>query len=185
MKAYEAIRVIVSALKEDELVISANGLISRELYSVRDRSANFYMLGSMGLASSIGLGLAISLPKRRVLVLDGDGNLLMNMGSLATIGQISPKNLVHVVLDNESYESTGGQATASRTAELDKVAKACGFKTVKKALDSESLSQCIRELLRTHGPAFCLVKTEKGWDSVPRVGHAPETIKTRFRSQLV
>jgi len=111
MKRYEAIEIITESLKGDELVISANGLISRELFTIKDSPRNFYMLGSMGLASSIGFGLAFSLPNKKVVVIDGDGNILMNLGSLATIGHFAPSNLIHFVLDNEMHASTGGQPT--------------------------------------------------------------------------
>jgi len=184
MKGYDAIVRIMRALKGDELVVSANGMISRELFAVRDSPNNFYMLGSMGLASSIGLGLALALPDRKIVVLDGDGNLLMNMGSLATTGDLSPTNLVHVVLDNESYVSTGGQPTACRTVELEKVARSCGFKLSKKIKDAELLEANMGELLRTDGPAFVLVKVESFWKQAPRVSHKPEVIKRRFRDSV-
>jgi thiamine pyrophosphate-dependent acetolactate synthase large subunit-like protein len=108
MKRYEAIEVITSELNGNELVISANGKISRELFTIKESALNFYMLGAMGLASSIGFGLAHNLPNRKIVVIDGDGNILMNLGSLATIGHFAPKNLVHFVLDNEMHASTGG-----------------------------------------------------------------------------
>ena len=166
MKGYEAMERIIGALKGDELVVSANGMISRELFAVKDTANNFYMLGSMGLASSIGLGLALSVPDRKIVVLDGDGNLLMNMGSLATIANLSPKNLVHIVLDNGSYASTGGQPTASRVVELEKVARSCGFKHSKKIENAGGLEADIRELLHADGPTFVLVKIASFWKQV-------------------
>jgi sulfopyruvate decarboxylase beta subunit len=183
MKGYEAIDVITTALS-DELVIAANGFLSRQLYSIKDRPQNFYMLGSMGLASSIGLGLSLSAPHRKVVVIDGDGNILMNLGSLATIGHFCPKNLVHVVLDNESYESTGGQPTVSSTAKLEEMAKAAGYKTVKKVSDTDSLKHVFAELSRFEGPTFVLVKIEKGKEETSRVLIAPEDIKKRFASSI-
>ena len=78
-------------------IISANGLISRDLFETDDKDTNFYMIGSMGLASSIALGVALKNPGKRVYVFDGDGNILMNLGSLTTIGKLKPKNLVHLV----------------------------------------------------------------------------------------
>jgi len=181
MKAYEAISVVVSALEGDELVISANGMISRGLHSIMDRPENFYMLGSMGLASSIGIGLALSLPKRKIVILDGDGNLLMNMGSLATVVRMYPENLIHIVLDNECYASTGGQPSASTVVGLERVAASCGFKLCRKIEDEEHLEATIRELLAADGPAFVLVKVEQSWKQVPRVAHSPESIMARFK----
>lgn len=117
----------ISAQLEDELVICNIGFPSRELYAVKDSSNHFYMLGSMGMASSVGLGLALA-QKRKVMALDGDGSLLMNLGSLVTIFSQNPENFILVVLDNECYGSTGSQCTYASNVDLSKVAKAVGFK---------------------------------------------------------
>ena len=185
MKRYEAIEVIAESLKGDEWVISANGMISRELFTIKDSSCNFYMLGSMGLASSIGFGLAYNLPNRKVVVIDGDGNILMNLGSLATIGHFAPSNLIHFVLDNEMHASTGGQPTVSDTARLEEIASATGFKIVKKASSSEDLHVAVREVLNSaEGPSFILVKIEKGEREVSRVFYEPTHIKNRFKEAI-
>ena len=102
MARYDAIRNIMKDV-EDELVVCNIGLASRELYEIDDRSKNFYMMGSMGLASSIGLGLALAKPNRHVVVIDGDGSLLMNMGSMATVFGQNPDNLTWIVIDNGAY----------------------------------------------------------------------------------
>ncbi|MEN6329345.1 MAG: thiamine pyrophosphate-dependent enzyme, partial [Methanobacteriaceae archaeon] len=120
MERIEALEQITSQLDE-ELVICNIGFPSRELYHVNDSPHHFYMLGSMGMASSIGLGLAMA-QERKVIIFDGDGSLLMNLGSLVTIYNQSPRNLVLVVLDNECYGSTGNQCTYSSTTDLKKVA---------------------------------------------------------------
>ena len=99
MNYTEAITTITELL-EDQLVICANGLISRETFTIDDRIENFYMIGSMGLASSIGLGIALSKPSRKVVIFDGDGNLLMNLGTLAMVGALQPRNFLHIVFDN-------------------------------------------------------------------------------------
>ena len=108
----EAISAVVEKIGNQH-IISANGFISRDLFEICDKNSNFYMIGSMGLASSIGLGLALKNTKKKIFVFDGDGNILMNLGSLITIGMTEPKNLVHVIFDNSSHESTGGQPTAT------------------------------------------------------------------------
>ena len=185
MKRYEAIEVITESLKGDELVISANGLISRELFTIKDSPRNFYMLGSMGLASSIGFGLAFSLPNKKVVVIDGDGNILMNLGSLATIGHFSLKNLVHIILDNEMHASTGGQPTVSNTVRLEEVARAAGFQAVKKVSSIENLRMVVSEVLSSEGPSFVLVKVEKGEREVLRVSYEPAYIKSRFKEAIV
>ena len=105
---------IISKKIGNQSIVAANGFISRDLFEINDKNSNFYMIGSMGLASSIGLGLALKNPKKRFFIFDGDGNVLMNLGSLATIGSAEPKNLVHIVFDNSSHESTGGQPTISK-----------------------------------------------------------------------
>jgi phosphonopyruvate decarboxylase/sulfopyruvate decarboxylase subunit beta len=185
MKRYEAIEVITRELNGNELVISANGKISRELFTIKESPLNFYMLGSMGLASSIGFGLAYNLPNRKIVVIDGDGNILMNLGSLATIGHFAPKNLVHFVLDNEMHASTGGQPTVSNTVRLEEVALAAGYRTAKKVSSSEDLRIAVKEVLNTtEGPSFVLIKIEKGEKEVPRVSHEPTHIKSRFKEAI-
>jgi len=184
MKRYEAIEVITESLKGDELVISANGKISRELFSIKDSSRNFYMLGSMGLASSIGFGLAYNLSNRKMVVIDGDGNILMNLGSLATIGHFAPSNLIHFVLDNEMHASTGGQPTVSNTMRLEEVANAAGFRAVRKASSIEDLRTVMSEVLNSEGPSFVLVKIEKGEKEVSRVSYEPTHIKNRFKEAI-
>ena len=114
MKRIEAIALAAEAAQaQDALLISNIGFPSRELFSVKDRPENFYMLGSMGLASSIGLGLALARPERKVMVLDGDGSVLMNLGTLATIAHYAPENYLLVILDNCCYGSTGSQPTCT------------------------------------------------------------------------
>ncbi|MEK6764724.1 MAG: thiamine pyrophosphate-dependent enzyme, partial [Planctomycetota bacterium] len=145
MNYNEAITTITESLT-DQLVVCANGLISRETFSIRDRTENFYMIGSMGLASSIGLGVALNKPSRKVIILDGDGNLLMNLGSLPMIGFLQPKNLLHIVLDNEVYASTGNQPTISNVIELEEIAKSAKYAYVKKVTTNEELR---REVVHT------------------------------------
>ena len=106
---YVAIEKVLGHVEADDLVLSTTGMISREVFVADDRAGNFYMLGSMGLLSSFGLGLAMLNPKQRVFMLEGDGSALMNLGALPLIAKEGPENLVHVILDNEAYESTGAQ----------------------------------------------------------------------------
>ena len=112
-------------------IISANGYISRDLFETDDKDTNFYMIGSMGLSSSIALGVALKNPEKRVYVFDGDGNILMNLGSLTTIGKLKPKNLIHLVFDNQSHESTGGQPSNTRNIDLYKIAKSSNYTAFK------------------------------------------------------
>ena len=185
MKRYEAIEVIIQSLNGSELIISSTGMISRELFTIKDAPQNFYMVGSMGLASSIGLGIALSLPKKQIIVIEGDGSILMNMGSMATIGHFAPKNLIHIVLDNEAHDSTGGQATVSNTVKLEEVAHAIGYRSTQRVASEEELRMSITESSQ-QGPAFFLVKVEKGdIEGIGRVSHSPEEIKNRFQESVI
>lgn len=183
MKRHKAIELVLKNVGKNDLVISSTGNISREVFIIKDRPQVFYMLGSMGLASSIGLGLAICFPKKRIVVLEGDGSILMNMGSMATIGNHAPKNLVHVVLDNESYESCGGQPSVSKTANLDEIARDVGYQMVQVVGSERELKETLDDMKSSdQGARFVLVKVEKGRisDWIPRVQHTPEEIRTRF-----
>lgn len=117
---------------EDKLVVTIMGACAQELYNLGHRESFFYLQHAMGLASSIGLGLALHLPAERVVVLDGDGSVLMNMGSLATIARYRPKNLIHVVFDNGSLLSTGGfdTHTTSGLTDLAAIARGAGVEHV-------------------------------------------------------
>jgi thiamine pyrophosphate-dependent acetolactate synthase large subunit-like protein len=178
MKSLDLIRDLAERAG-DALVVACNGLESRELHAVRDRDANFYMIGSMGLASSIGLGLALARPERRVVVLDGDGNLLMALGAMANVGAARPENFTHVVLDNGSYASTGGQATVSGRVALDEIARACGYRWI--GLGAGGLG----EALRARGPAFLHVRVEPASvEGLPRVEIPPPALAARFRREV-
>jgi thiamine pyrophosphate-dependent acetolactate synthase large subunit-like protein len=174
------------ALKQlgDEPVVHANGYICRESFSIDDRARNFYMIGSMGLASAIGLGLGLAQPARRVVVLDGDGNLLMNLGTLAMIGGLKPANLVHVVFDNEVYGSTGNQPSPSRDVRLDALAAAAGYRTSAAVADEDAIAGAVAGALAGDGPHFVLVKVTAEEAVVPRIPHTPAQMRDRFRASL-
>ncbi len=174
MERIKAIEKIAEQL-EDELVICNIGFPSRELYAVKDSSSHFYMLGSMGMASSIGLGLALA-QKRKVIALDGDGSVLMNMGSLVTIYSQDPENFILVILDNECYGSTGSQCTYSNDVDLSRIAEAVGFKNI--FIFQEKIN--FKEVLSTDGPVFVHIKVEAGNADVPVIDMEPNEIKERF-----
>ena len=141
------------------------------------------MIGSMGLASSIGLGVALKNPKKKIFVFDGDGNILMNLGSLVTIGSLKPKNLVHFIFDNKSHESTGGQPTNSSQIDLKKIANATKFKTFKISTKSQ-IKKIILKIMKESGPILVLVKIDKGGGKSIRVDINPPDIKSRFTKSL-
>ena len=171
----------VLALLRDELVVVCNGLPSREAYALRDRPENFYMIGSMGVAPAIGLGVALAQPSRRVVVLDGDGNVLMGMGSLATLGALKPKNFFHIVFDNEVYGSTGNQPTISQSVRLEQVARAAGYRQVERVRDLDDLVYEAKAMLKQDGPSFLLVKVSEMAEDVGRVRIEPAAMTDRFR----
>ena len=124
MTRLDATKIVVE-LAGDAAIVASLGHPAYDLFAAGDRPRNFYTWGSMGLASSIGLGLALARPDVRVIVLDGDGSLLMNVGSLATIGLLRPENLLVIVMDNEEYATTGGQPTpTAHGADLEAAARA-------------------------------------------------------------
>jgi len=184
LNRFEAIKAIMECLN-DEFIISCNGMISRELFYIKDRPRNFYMLGSMGLASAIGLGVALSQPSVKVVVLAGDGNILMSLGTLATIGKASPKNLIHIVLDNECHESTGGQETASSATKLDNIARYSGFHNAQYVDSIAELKNTLKRFLKIEGPSFIHVKVSRKRVQVPRVSIEPVEIKRRFMKELI
>ena len=162
-------------------IISANGFISRDLFEVCDKSSNFYMIGSMGLASSIGLGVALKNPRKSVFIFDGDGNILMNLGSLTTIASQKPKNLIHVVFDNSVHESTGGQPTNSNFVNIEKIAKACNYNHTFTVRTENNLLKILGKIKKLKGPIMIVVKIQqsKGKKS-KRVNILPVEIKERF-----
>ena len=163
MKRKEAIKTIIQEVDHEEVIISSTGLISRELFSFKNSPQNFYMTGSMGLASSIGLGVAINKPMRKVVVIDGDASVLMNLGTLVTIGHFAPENLIHIVLDNEIYDSCSGEPSFSKTADLTKMAKDAGYRKIEKVLNRLRLKLAIKKILiQKKGPFFLLVKISPG-----------------------
>ncbi|MCK9151490.1 sulfopyruvate decarboxylase subunit beta [Methanobacterium alcaliphilum] len=180
MERIEVLQKITEQLSS-ELVVCNIGFPSRELCHVKDSPTHFYMLGSMGMASSIGLGLALSRENQKVVVFDGDGSLLMNLGSLATIVNQKPKNYILVVIDNECYGSTGNQCTYTRTVDLMKVAQAVGFENCFKFLDLEI---DFKPVLKSKGPVFVHVKVTAGNANVPVIDMSAEEIKSRFMNEV-
>lgn len=178
MARYEAIQEIMEQIDE-ELIICNIGFPSRELYEIDDRSKNFYMIGSMGLASSIGLGLALSRPSKDVVVIDGDGSLLMNMGSLVTVFANNPSNLTWIVIDNGAYGSTGNQDTYAQKIDLVEIAKSVGFKN---SHDFKDIN--LKDMIRSEDASFIVYKTEAGNSKAPIIDIDPITIKERFMSSI-
>ena len=178
----EAIRLISKEIG-DNVIVSANGYISRDLFEVDDKPTNFYMIGSMGLASSIGLGLALQNPKKMIHVFDGDGNILMNLGSLTTISKSKPKNFIHIIFDNSSHESTGGQPTSTNKISIDAIAKVINFQ-VFRCSSKNSFDETFKKIKNISGPIIILMKISKSEKISKRVSLPPKKIKSRFMKSL-
>lgn len=181
MNRFDAIKIIIDNLSGDELLIHANGAISRESFFCKNRGENFYLLGSMGLASSVGLGLALNRPDKKIIILDGDGNILMGFGNLALIGAFKPKNLIHLVFDNQVYGTTGNQPTISQYIPFSKVAFVSGYKTSHFVDNEDSLKKIFTKILHEPGPHFLHIKVSKEIiQQCPRIPYSANEIKERF-----
>ena len=174
--------IIVEIAQRDWLIVANIGYPSRELFAAADHPGNFYMLGSMGLASSLGLGLAVSQPQR-VCVIDGDGSVLMNLGSLATIAHHAPANFCLVIVDNKSYGSTGGQPTyTGGKTDLAAMARAAGSAQVIRVRTRAELALALDE--HAGHAVVILADAEPGNQDVPIISLSPVAIKERFMAHL-
>lgn len=179
MKRSDVIKEI-SAL--DGLIVSTLGFPSRELYAVHDSARNFYMLGSMGLVSSVGLGIACS-QKKQVYVIDGDGSILMNLGSLATIAHHAPANYCLIIIDNKAYGSTGNQATCTaKKTDLVKVAQGAGNKNVRRVTSIAALRRTLQ--LFSDRCIIIVAETDRYAEEVPIIPLTPVDIKVRFMREV-
>jgi thiamine pyrophosphate-dependent acetolactate synthase large subunit-like protein len=183
MTRLDATHRLAAAFGRDPVVASL-GHPAYDLFATGDRDTYFYTWGSMGLASSIGLGLAMARPDRRIVVLDGDGSLLMNLGSLATIGWVQPANLVVIVLDNRLYGTTGGQDTATaHGADLEAAARAMGIPATATVTTLAELEQAVARARAETGPWVIVARVE---ESAPSVKPPQDCvfIKQRFMAAI-
>jgi thiamine pyrophosphate-dependent acetolactate synthase large subunit-like protein len=186
MTRLEATRLLVAALQDEPAtpVVASLGHPAYDLFAAGDRAANFYTWGSMGLATSIALGLALERPDTRVIALDGDGSLLMNLGSLSTIGWTRPANLIVIVWDNEQYGTTGGQPSATAaTADLEAAARAMGITQTAGVRDTPSFAAALARARTEAGPWVIVAKVE---ESAPTVKPPLDAvfIKQRFMAAI-
>lgn len=163
----EVVRKVASNLGKLDIIVSTTGKTSRELYEYReeldrDHSKDFLVIGSMGHASQIALGLALAKPKRQIYCLDGDGAAIMHMGSFAVIGSQKPANFKHIVINNGAYDSTGGQLSAGFSISFPGIAKSCGYLSSICVDNSLDLVREIQTLKNTKGPALLEIKVRKG-----------------------
>jgi len=180
---HEVLRQLVAdSDTPDTVLIASTGFNGRELYAIDDRPNQLYMVGSMGCAASLGLGLSKVRPDKKIIVIDGDGAVLMRMGNMATVGVYAGDNFFHLLLDNHVHESTGGQATVSSVVDFETVAHACGYKSV------YSAQRDYREIsgfLQAKSPALMLVETCRGVpEGLPRPSVKPVAVARRLMRHL-
>lgn len=180
-----AIERVLAACDASDAIVGTTGKTGRELFTVADRPGNLYVVGGMGTASAIGLGIVHASPRQRVIVLDGDGAALMKMGALATIGHYQPGRLVHIIIDNEAHDSTGGQATVSSTVDFARVAAAANYRHVFRAESASELDACLAAMLSLPGPSLLHLKIQPGSpEKLGRPTVKPREVKERFMQFL-
>lgn len=180
----DAVALLADASSAETAIVATTGKTARELFEHGDRPRNFYMVGSMGCASSIGLGIARCHPAP-VLVIDGDGAALMRLESLASIGHAAPERFIHVILDNNAYDSTGAQATISSTVDFPAIAIACGYASACSATGGEALRAALTRAQASPGPH--LIHAPIALGSAAGLGRpdvAPRDVAQRFREAL-
>ncbi|OAB35890.1 phosphonopyruvate decarboxylase [Paenibacillus macquariensis subsp. defensor] len=181
-KRYDALSTIRSLSDNNTVQLATTGKTGRELYEVEDISSNFYMVGSMGCISSIGLGLALSKKDKDIIVIDGDGALLMRMGSLATNGYYSPPNMLHILLDNNAHDSTGGQKTVSDNIDFVEITAACGYTKSIYVHNLDQLRSSITDWKMEKGLTFLHLKIAPGSKKdLARPHIKPYEVKDRLR----
>ncbi len=173
----------INRFKDNNTVqLATTGKTGRELFEIEDAANNLYMVGSMGCVSSLGLGIASTRRDLDIIVIDGDGSLLMRMGSLATNGYYHPENMLHIVLDNETHDSTGGQSTVSHNVNMVEVAAACGYEKSYYVHSLQELESEIQEWKKTKGLTFLYINIQKGSkQNLGRPTLTPREIKIRLQ----
>ena len=169
----------------DEAVFAGIGNAGFDLFAAEDRPQNFYMFGSMGLASSLGLGYALSRPGERVVVLEGEGSVLMNLGSLATIARMRPRRYLLVIMDNGTYALTGSQRNAAaEVTDMAAIARGAGIPHVATPQSAAAFEEAVVDALAADGPAVIVVPIADG-NSAARHGWDPVERKQRFMAGVV
>ena len=186
----EALEIILEHIDENTIVVSTTGKTSREIFEIREKrneshQQDFLTVGSMGHCSSIALGIALAKPNRQVVCIDGDGALLMHLGSLTSIASLKPENFRHILINNEVHESVGGQDTAAKNVNLSAIVKSIGSSKMFKAETHEELKETIIDFITGSGPAFLEVKIRPGSrDDLGRPTIKPVDNKENFMAFL-
>ena len=167
MNREEALKIILGNLDDNAIVVSTTGKTSREIFEIREKNRqshekDFLTVGSMGHCSAIALGIALAKPHRQVVCIDGDGAMLMHLGSLTSIATLKPKNFRHILMNNEVHESVGGQETAAKKLDLSAIVEAVGSSKMFKAETSDDLESNFNDFISCTGPSFLEVKIRPG-----------------------
>ena len=182
---FETLGKFLNLVPEQAAVVASTGKCGRELFSLDDRVQHFYQVGSMGCAAAMGLGVALNV-NCHVVVLDGDGAALMKLGTLATVGASRPENLIHVILDNGTYDSTGGQPTCSSSVDFATVGSACGYACGFRCNSLDGFQEAFMSAVQIPGPHLIHMKIQPG--SVSGLGRPtikPKDVARRFKAYLV
>lgn len=184
MNRFDVTKRLVGKLAHEEAVIGGIGNTNFDLWAAEHRAQNFYMLGSMGLAVPIALGVALAQPQRRVIALEGDGSLLMQLGTLATVAMLAPKNLIIIVMDNAIYQITGSQPTATAfKADFAAIARGAGIAQSSWAADEADFELLVDHALTADGPWFIALRID-GKPAVATTERDPPLIRDRFMRGL-
>jgi len=177
-------RIVEHTPAENTVLIATTGFTGRELFAVDDRVNHIYMVGSMGCASSLGLGIALARPDLKVVIIDGDGAGLMRMGNFATLGSYAGNNLIHILLDNEVHDSTGSQATVAGNINFAKIAEATGYSVSLTGNEIKLIDELFA--LEGHdGPVFGHLKISSGTiENLPRPDVTPNEVLTRLMKHI-
>ena len=178
MQRFECLKILAE-LSGDALTVSSAGAVTLEWNALRPGDGNF-RVRTLGLCSSIALGMALGLPERRILALDGDGSLLMNLCSLPTIARMKPKNLLHVVFDNEIYEASGSKKTATAAGtDLVGLARAAGIENAHWTNSLEAFTQAVKRALASDGP--CFIGTKVGPERAAVAPYPIDEVENKYR----
>ena len=181
----DALKTIKQYINEKSAIVTSTGYISREIYSLGDSPMNFYMVGAMGCSLGISIGIASIIKKSKICCIDGDGALLMRLGVMTNFSIEKPKNLIHVLINNESHKSTGGRFTNSKNIDFLKIADGCGYKYVAYCDSISYLKYILDCFNKKSGPHFLEVKVKDGFlNNLPRPSISPEKVFFRFSNHL-
>ena len=186
----EALKLVVNSLQDNDIVVSTTGKLSRELFEYRESKSqghekDFLTVGSMGHSSSIALGIAIENRDRNVFCLDGDGAFIMHMGAISNIGNLSLKNYKHILFNNGSHESVGGQPTLGFQLDVPSIVKACGYKKAIVATNREEIEEAMVILQKTDGPVLLEIKVKiESRENLGRPTTTPQENKNDFMNFL-